>query len=133
MLEKDLSVVDKNIKDDIVNKLWDRISSRNLTSQQFPKAYMIGGQPGAGKTRSTEKLEEQYNYNILKIDMDDYRKRHPNFKEINEVYGKEASLYTNKFAAEVRDAIMKRALDNKYNVIIDGTMKSHALAEKQIN
>ena len=24
MLEKDLSVVDKNIKDDIVNKLWDR-------------------------------------------------------------------------------------------------------------
>ena len=48
---------------------------------------MIGGQPGAGKTRSTEKLEEQYDYNILKIDMDDYRKRHPNFKEINEVYG----------------------------------------------
>ena len=133
MLEKDLSVVDKNIKDDIVNKLWDRISSRNLTSQQFPKAYMIGGQPGAGKTRSTEKLEEQYDYNILKIDMDDYRKRHPNFKEINEVYGKEASLYTNKFAAEVRDAIMKRALDNKYNVIIDGTMKNHTLAEKQIN
>ncbi len=48
---------------------------------------MIGGQPGAGKTRSTEKLEEQYDYNILKIDMDDYRKRHSNFKEINEVYG----------------------------------------------
>ena len=27
---------------------------------------------------------------------------------------------------------MKRALDNKYNVIIDGTMKNHTLAEKQI-
>ena len=24
---------------------------------------------------------------------------------------------------------MKRALDNKYNVIIDGTMKNHTLAE----
>ena len=30
MVEKDLLVVDKDIKDDIVNKLWDRISSQNL-------------------------------------------------------------------------------------------------------
>ena len=121
-------------KNNAIKKLWNDIKkSSDITTQHEPKAYMIGGQPGAGKTRSTEKLEEQYDYNILKIDMDNYREFHPNYEQINHVYGKEASLYTNKFAAEVRDAIMKRALDNKYNVIIDGTMKNHALAEKQIN
>ena len=71
MVEKDLLVVDKDIKDDIVNKLWDRISSQNLTSQQSPKAYMLGGQPGAGKSTSTKKLAAQYNRNIVTVDLDE--------------------------------------------------------------
>ena len=50
MVEKDLLVVDKETKDAIVDELWYRISSsQNLTSQQSPKAYILGGQPGAGK------------------------------------------------------------------------------------
>jgi len=45
MVEKDLLVVDKETKDVIVDELWNDISSsQNLTSQQFPKAYMLGGQ-----------------------------------------------------------------------------------------
>ena len=49
MVEKDLLVVDKETKDAIVDELWYEISSQNLTSQQSPKAYILGGQPGAGK------------------------------------------------------------------------------------
>ena len=131
----ELSYVSPEAKSKLINLIWERIQIEqpNLSSKVIPKAYMIGGQPGAGKSTSTEALVKEFNNNILKIDMDDYRKSHPNYEQINQVYGKEASLYTNKFAAEVRDVIMKRALDNKYNVIIDGTMKNHTLAEKQIN
>ncbi len=57
MVEKDLLFVDKETKDAIVDELWnDILSSQNLTSQQSPKAYMLGGQPGAGKLTSTRKL-----------------------------------------------------------------------------
>ena len=50
MVEKDLLFVDKETKDAIIDQLWHNIlSSQNLTSQQFPKAYILGGQPGAGK------------------------------------------------------------------------------------
>ena len=50
MVEKDLLFVDKETKDAIIDQLWHNIlSSQNLTSQQSPKAYMLGGQPGAGK------------------------------------------------------------------------------------
>ena len=131
----ELSYVSPEVKSKLINLIWERIQIEqpNLSSKVIPKAYMIGGQPGAGKSTSTEALIKEFNNNILKIDMDNYREFHPNYEQINHVYGKEASLYTNKFAAEVRDAIMKRALDNKYNVIIDGTMKNHALVEKQIN
>ena len=89
MVEKDLLVVDKDTKDIIVNGIWDRILSSNLTSQQSPKAYVIGGQPGAGKSTSTGELEKQYNRNILTVDLDKYRERHPNYEALYEKYGKE--------------------------------------------
>ena len=54
MVEKDLLVVDKETKDAIIDKLWNRISSQNLTSQQSSKAYMLGGQPGAGKLENNK-------------------------------------------------------------------------------
>ena len=64
-----------------VNDIWQEIQSlAHLNSQEKPKCYIIGGQPGAGKSTSTDKLEAQYNRNILTIDLDQYRERHPNLK-----------------------------------------------------
>ena len=128
MVGKDLLVVDKETKDAIIDKLWNRISSQNLTSQQSPKAYMLGGQPGAGKSTSTRKLEAQYNRNILTIDLDQYRERHPNYKALYEKYGKKSSEYTHEFASEIKEEIQKRAIDAKYNIIIDGTLKNGSVS-----
>ena len=132
MVEKDLLVVDKDTKDTIVNGIWDRILSSNLTSQQSPKAYVIGGQPGAGKSTSTGELEKQYNRNILTVDLDKYRERHPNYEALYEKYGKELSSYTHEFAGEIKEEIQKRAIDAKYNIIIDGTLGNVERAEQLI-
>ena len=134
MVEKDLLFVDKETKDAIVDELWNKISSsQNLTSQQSPKAYMLGGQPGAGKSTSTRKLEAQYNRNILTIDLDEYRSSYPNYKALYEKYGKKSSEYTHEFASKIKEEIQKRAIDAKYNIIIDGTLKNVNKAEKQID
>ena len=93
MVEKDLLFVDKETKDAIVDELWNRISSQNLTSQQSPKAYMLGGQPGAGKSTSTRKLAAQYNRNILTVDLDNYRDQHPNYEALYEKYADDPSFY----------------------------------------
>ena len=133
MVEKDLLAVDKETKDAIIDKLWNEISSsENLTSQQSPKAYMLGGQPGAGKSTSTDKLEAQYNDNILTVDLDEYRSLHPNYKALYEKYGKELSSYTHEFAGEIKEEIQKRAIDAKYNIIIDGTLGNAERAEQLI-
>ncbi|WP_334327334.1 zeta toxin family protein [Gilliamella apicola] len=132
MVEKDLLVVDKETKDAIVDELWYEISSQNLTSQQSPKAYILGGQPGAGKSTSTDKLEEQYNDNIVTVDLDEYRDQHPNYEALYEKYGKELSSYTHEFAGEIKEEIQKRAIDAKYNIIIDGTLGNVERAEQLI-
>ena len=132
MVEKDLLVVDKETKDAIIDKLWYEISSQNLTSQQSPKAYMLGGQPGAGKSTSTKKLEAQYNRNILTVDLDEYRSSHPNYKALYEKYSKDLSSYTHEFAGEIKEEIQKRAIEAKYNIIIDGTLGNVERAEQLI-
>ena len=132
MVEKDLLFVDKETKDAIIDKLWYEISSQNLTSQQSPKAYILGGQPGAGKSTSTDKLEEQYNDNIVTVDLDEYRDQHPNYEALYERYGKELSSYTHEFAGEIKEEIQKRAIDAKYNIIIDGTLGNVERAEQLI-
>ena len=117
-----------------VNDIWQEIQSlAHLNSQEKPKCYIIGGQPGAGKSTSTDKLEAQYNRNILTIDLDQYRERHPNYKALYEKYGKKSSEYTHEFASEIKEEIQKRAIDAKYNIIIDGTLKNVNKAEKQID
>ncbi|MCX8671350.1 zeta toxin family protein [Gilliamella sp. B2865] len=130
-----LSHVSNQEKNHIVNDIWIdiHIEQPELTSQQNPKAYVVGGQPGAGKSTFTNKLQTEYSNNILIIDLDSYRERHPNYKTLYEKYGKESSEYTHQFASEIKEEIQKRAIDAKYNIIIDGTLKNINKAEKKIN
>ncbi|OCG71281.1 hypothetical protein A9G43_05735 [Gilliamella sp. Occ3-1] len=122
-------------KSKIINDVWNdiHIDQPELISQQSnPKAYVMGGQPGAGKSTSTNKLETKYKNNILTIDLDAYRERHPNFKALYEKYGKDSAVYTHEFASEIKEEILKRAIEAKYNIIVDGTLKNTNKAKKLI-
>ena len=50
---------------------------RKATTQDSPSAYLIVGQPGAGKTRMANIFSEAHNGNIAFINGDEYRKYHP--------------------------------------------------------
>ena len=122
-------------KTKIIDSIWKDIHDEqfNLSSQTNPKAYIMGGQPGAGKSTSTRALTQKFDKNIVLIDLDAYRNRHPNYKALYEKYGKKSSEYTHEFASEIKEEIQKRAIDAKYNIIIDGTLKNVNKAEKQID
>lgn len=123
-------------KNKIINEVWNdiHIDQPELISQQSnPKAFIVGGQPGAGKSTSSNKIKTKYNNNILTINLDAYRERHPNFKVLYKKYGKDLAIYTHEFASEIKEEILRRAIDAKYNIIIDGTLKNVNKAKKQIN
>ena len=54
---------------------------RKATTQDSPSAYLIVGQPGAGKTRMANIFSEAHNGNIAFINGDEYLKYHPHYRE----------------------------------------------------
>ena len=96
-----------------------------------PKVVLLGGQPGAGKSGLENIINKKKNY--ASISGDDYREYHPRFKEINLEYGRDASKYTQQWAAEITEKLIKELRKEKYNLIIEGTLRTAELPLKEAN
>ena len=94
-----------------------------------PKVVLLGGQPGAGKSGLENMVNIKKNY--VSISGDDYREYHPRFKEINLEHGREASKYTQQWAAEITEKLIRELRKEKYNLIIEGTLRTAELPLKE--
>ena len=97
--------------------------NKNISST--PRAVILGGQSGAGKTtiHRVKMLESKGNYII--IDGDTYRAQH--FRELQEKYGVDSVDYTKMFAGKMVEAVIDKLSSLKYNLIIEGTLRSAAV------
>ena len=96
--------------------------NKNISST--PHAVILGGQSGAGKTtiHRVKMLESKGNYIV--IDGDTYRAQHPHFRELQERYGVDSVDYTKVFAGQMVEAVIDKLSSLKYNLIIEGTLRS---------
>lgn len=99
--------------------------NKNISST--PCAVILGGQSGAGKTtiHRVKMLESKGNYIV--IDGDTYRAQHPYFRELQEKYGVNSVDYTKMFAGKMVEAVIDKLSSLKYNLIIEGTLRSAAV------
>ena len=99
--------------------------NKNISST--PSAVILGGQSGAGKTtiHRVKMLESKGNYIV--IDGDTYRSQHPYFRELQEKYGVDSVDYTKMFAGKMVEAVIDKLSSLKYNLIIEGTLRSAAV------
>ncbi|MBP1564083.1 MAG: zeta toxin family protein [Oscillospiraceae bacterium] len=88
-----------------------------------PKAFLLGGQSGAGKT-TIHDIIQKANTNFIVIDGDRFRERHPNFEEIHKIYGNNAANYTQKFSNSIVNALIERLSSERFNLIIEGTCRT---------
>ena len=102
------------IKDILINEKIPKI---------YPKAYILGGQPGAGKS-NIQKWLKQKDKNIVAINADDYRVYHPFFDDIQAMYGKDSPKYTQPFINKVTENLIDELSNEKYNLIIEGTLRT---------
>ena len=70
--------------------------------------FVLGGQPGAGKSSSKGIIEQKIlDSNYVTVDIDEYRQHHPQAKKIFEEHDKDYSIYTNpavfKWGDEVQE------------------------------
>lgn len=87
------------------------------------KVVILGGQPGAGKTKLARIIRERKE-DYAVISGDDYRREHPNYKELQKLYKDDAVLKTQKFAGEVTENLIKILSNEGYNLIIEGTLRT---------
>lgn len=113
--------------EEVIDFAWARSIRRDCTDEiktsNAPVGYVLGGQPGAGKSKLAEAILHN-SQNTISIDLDKYRQWHPFFSEIQKTYGKESSRITHKFASKILDAILQRAINQKLNIIIEGTFRT---------
>ena len=88
-----------------------------------PVAIVLGGQPGAGKSGIYKIANERFSGNIVELDCDEFRKYHPQAKQ----FAQDAATYaekTNDFVFAVVDQLVEELGEQKYNMIIESSMKS---------
>lgn len=113
----------KNIEDEF-NIIW-RDLLPNLKNEQNPKAYILGGQPGAGKSVMTDEIfQNELRNNAIIISGDDYRRHHPKYKEIQAKEKLLSAKYTQAFSSKITEMLIEKASCEKYNVIIEGTFRT---------
>ncbi|MFZ2714724.1 MAG: zeta toxin family protein, partial [Streptococcus suis] len=78
-----------------------RALTRGKVIPDRPKAILLGGQSGAGKTTIHRIKQKEFQGNIIIIDGDSYRSQHPNYLALQEKYGKDSVDYTKGFAGKM--------------------------------
>lgn len=97
--------------------------TQTLSPVEQPIAYVLGGQPCAGKTTIQNILKEN-NTNLFVINADDYRSYHPKFNTIQSVYGDDSPKYTQPFINAVTEKLLEDLSNEKYNLIVEGTLRT---------
>lgn len=134
-LEKLAQFSEKDIQQ-TVKKRWDRLAQYCHRQNQTPKLYLVGGQPGAGKSTTISKIQRFMDNNCIIINLDDCRALHPNAREIYEKGAKDSddySIYTNPFMREVGEKLIDKAIENGYNVILERTLNSTDIVSRQLD
>lgn len=109
---------------DRFDSLWDSLVDKEITAQEKPVAFVLGGQPGAGKSELIALAKESMNDNMIIINGDDFRYYHPDFKQLYKTYGDDFVNHTAKFSGEMVERTIDKAIENKLNIVVEGTFRN---------
>ena len=89
----------KNVYEDFITK---------AKPTDNPQAFILGGQPGAGKTGLQEIMSAKVNGNLIVINGDEFRSLHPDFEYLQTKYGKDSVDYTGAFSGKITENLIKK-------------------------
>lgn len=89
-----------------------------------PRAYLLGGQSGAGKTALHGICLRSFEGGGIVINGDEYRSTHPRFMQLDKKYGAEAVAYTAVWAGKMTEALIDVLSAAGYNLVVEGTLRT---------
>ena len=100
------------------------VIDNRLAPSDNPRAGLLGGQSGAGKTTLHDVFLALEESNAIVINGDDYRSVHPRFRQICAQYGIDSPAHTAAWAGRMVEAIVDALSIMGYNLIIEGTLRT---------
>ena len=98
--------------------------------QEKPKIFIMGGQPGAGKSTFINQLiNSEEGKDCLIINADEYRAYHPQIKEIYTKHPEEMATITDLDVRDWTQRIFALAIEKRNNIIFEGTMRTPQICE----
>jgi Zeta toxin len=93
-------------------------------SAPAPRAVILGGQPGAGKSALQSAVEKEMlgQGGVLSIIGDDLRAYHPQYRRLLAANDKTAAFFTDRDSGQW-EKLIAFARDNHFNVLIESTMR----------
>ncbi len=89
--------------------------------QEQPRAVLLAGQPGAGKTRLSSLAVSLMDGDAAFINADDYRRYHPSYRTLYARYGSDYVALTGTFSGTVTERLIQRLSDHRLNLVVEGT------------
>lgn len=116
-------------------KFYEKILLSKYNATKDKKAIFMGGQPGAGKTAVSRKINEKKDY--IPIDIDSFRNKHPRLNEILRDQPENYANLTGDFAWRVKMQIIDDFSKEGYNIMLDQTLRNaneqSKIAEKLVD
>ena len=124
-MDKDLDKFKLNKEThDIIYKMLENEIFSGKKKSNIPKAVVLGGQPGAGKSILIDIAKKEFlDNNVVIINGDELRRVHPDSKKILKEHEKEYAFYTDADVRVWTSDLFKKAIKDKYNIIFEGTLR----------
>ncbi len=127
--------IDKNSIEKIIQDIWQKEivgDNSSIKKSEHPQAFVLGGQPGAGKSNLAKEICKNLHDNVVEINGDLFRKYHPDYQKFIENNPLTMPEKTAEFSATVTQEILKKAIKEKYNVVIEGTFRTSETPTKTL-
>lgn len=94
-----------------------------LSPETRPRAIFTGGQPGSGKSVISAQAMKEVGHNAVRVDADELRPYHKDYMRLQQEGVKNAADLVHADAAQWAVALTHEAMEQKFNLVIDGTMR----------
>ena len=98
-----------------------KLAMSRYQRQASPRAILLAGQPGAGKTELSSMLSSEMAGDVAFINGDDYRRYHPHRRQLYQKFGADSVGMISPFSNAVTEQLIAALARRRLNLIIEGT------------
>ncbi|MCI5837219.1 MAG: zeta toxin family protein [Veillonellaceae bacterium] len=113
-------------------RVWPVIAKSKPSQLTEPIAYLVGGQPGSGKSRMATTLIAAHPHQLIYGDTGNLFGFHPHYHELQARYGLYSIYITQHFAEYIAGLVFDRAIAERRHILVESNCTDEAFCLERI-